>query len=180
MALISRAEAARQMGVSVQAVYKAIREGRLTAIEDNDGKTVINGDTLVEEWNKKTEFRRVRTSLSENNNDKKLVVMPSVRKSKTKEAIPDYEESKARTEHLKAELLELDRQAKEKVLVPAAEVELRWVEIVTIARTKLLGLPSKAKQRIPDLDSNAMACLDDIVREALEELSGEGEELVAV
>ena len=72
MALISRAEAARQMGVSVQAVYKAIREGRLTAIEDNDGKTVINGDTLVEEWNKKTEVRRVRTSLSENKNDKNL------------------------------------------------------------------------------------------------------------
>ena len=176
MALISRAEAARQMGVSVQAVYKAIREGRLTAIEDNDGKTVINGDTLVEEWNKKTEFRRVRTSLSENKNDKKLVVMPSVRKSKTKEAIPDYEESKARTEHLKAELLELDRQAKEKVLVPAAEVELRWVEIVTIARTKLLGLPSKAKQRIPDLDKGAMNLLDEIVRETLEDLAFENVE----
>ena len=180
MALISRSEAARQMGVSIQAVYKAIKEGRLTAIEDNDGKIVINGDTLVEEWNKKSAFRRVRTSTPANKNEKNLVVMPSVRRSKTREAIPDYEESKARTEHLKAELLELDRQAKEKVLVPAAEVELQWVEIVTIARTKLLGLPSKAKQRIPDLDSNAMACLDDIVREALEELSGEGEELVAV
>jgi len=180
MALISRSKAAQLMGVSVQAVYKAIKEGRLTAIEDNDGKIVINGDTLVEEWNKKSAFRRVRTSVSANKNPQNLVVMPPTRRSKTKEAIPDYEESKARTEHLKAELLELDRQAKEKVLVPAAEVELRWVEIVTIARTKLLGLPSKAKQRIPDLDSNAMACLDDIVREALEELAGEGEELVTV
>ena len=30
---------------------------------------------------------------------------------------------------------------------------------------------TKAKQRIPDLDTNAMAHLDDIIREALEELA---------
>ena len=60
---------------------------------------------------------------------------------------------------------------KEKELVPMGEVENKWCDIITNARNKLLGIPAKAKQRIPDLDTNAVACLDDIVREALEELS---------
>ena len=50
-------------------------------------------------------------------------------------------------------------------------LELKWCDIISNARTKLLGIPAKAKQRIPDLDTNAMSCLDDIVREALEDLS---------
>ena len=40
----------------------------------------------------------------------------------------------------------------------------------------MLGIPTKAKQRIPDLDGAAMACLEDIVRETLEDLAGEAEE----
>ena len=96
--------------------------------------------------------------------------------SRTKEYIPDYDESRARTEHLKAELLEIDRQQKQGKLVPTAEVEAKWLEIITMARGKMLGIPSKAKQRIPDLDTAAMKALEDIVRETLEDLSGDAEE----
>lgn len=166
MALITRKQAAEKMGVTIQAVYGAIKEGRLTAMEDDKGKIVINSETMVAEWNKKSAFRRVRTT-SKNSN----VVVHKSRLSKTNESIPEYEDSKARTEHLKAELLELDRKVKEKELVPMDEVENKWCDIITTARTKLLGISSKAKQRIPDLDANAVSCLDDIVREALEELS---------
>lgn len=95
--------------------------------------------------------------------------------SRTSESIPDYDESRARTEHLRAELLELDRQQKEGLLVETEKVEHEWVEIVTRARTKLLGIPTKAKQRIPDLDTDAIGVLDDIVREALEDLAVDGE-----
>jgi len=35
----------------------------------------------------------------------------------------------------------------------------------------MLGIPTKAKQRIPDLDTDAMGVLEDIVRETLEDLS---------
>ena len=35
----------------------------------------------------------------------------------------------------------------------------------------MLGVASKAQQRLPDLDVSAVNCIDDIVREALEELS---------
>ena len=166
MPLITRKEAAEKMGVTIQAVYGAIKEGRLTAMTDDKGKIVINSDTLEKEWYSKSAFKRVRTISKDNN-----VVVHRSRLSKTDESIPEYEESKARTEHLKAELLELDRKVKEKELVPMEDVENKWCDIITNARTKLLGIPAKAKQRIPDLDANAVSCLDDIVREALEELS---------
>ena len=165
MPLITRKEAAEKMGVTIQAVYGAIKEGRLTAMTDDKGKIVINSDTLEKEWYSKSAFKRVRTTKDNN------VVVHRSRLSKTDESIPEYEESKARTEHLKAELLELDRKVKEKELVPMEDVENKWCDIITNARTKLLGIPAKAKQRIPDLDANAVSCLDDIVREALEELS---------
>ena len=166
MPLITRKEAAEKMGVTIQAVYGAIKEGRLTAMTDDKGKIVINSDTLEKEWYSKSAFKRVRTISKDNN-----VVVHKSRLSKTDESIPEYEESKARTEHLKAELLELDRKVKENELVAMEEVENKWCNIITNARNKLLGIPAKAKQRIPDLDTNAVACFDDIVREALEELS---------
>jgi len=165
MPLISRKEAAEQMGVTVQAVYGAIKEGRLTAMEDDRGKIVINSDTMKDEWTKKSAFKRMRREAATNRNAKKT------RNSKTNESIPDYEESKARTEHLKAELLELERKQKEQDLVSMSEVKISWENVITTARTKLLGVPSKAKQRIPDLDTNAMSHLEDIIREALEELA---------
>ena len=67
--------------------------------------------------------------------------------------------------------MELERKQKEDDLVSMDEVRTSWENIIATARTKLLGVPTKAKQRIPDLDTNAMAHLDDIIREALEELA---------
>ena len=85
--------------------------------------------------------------------------------------VPDYNESRARTEHLKAELLELERAEKEGELVRADEVAKKWGEVVAIARTKVMGIPSKAKQRIPEIPADAFVALEEIVREALEDLA---------
>ena len=60
MALITRKEAAEQMGVTIHAVYMAIKQGRLTAITDNQGKTVINSDTMYQEWTGKSAFRKMK------------------------------------------------------------------------------------------------------------------------
>ena len=117
MPLITRKEAAEKMGVTIQAVYGAIKEGRLTAMTDDKGKIVINSDTLEKEWYSKSAFKRVRTTSKDNN-----VVVHRSRLSKTDESIPEYEESKERTENLKAELLELDRKVKESELVPMEDV----------------------------------------------------------
>ena len=122
-----------------------------------------------DEWTQKSAFKRMRKAQEASQSLKQPT--KKVRNSKTHESIPEYEESKARTEHLKAELLELDRKQKEQLLVSAAEVKNSWAQIISLARTKVLGIPSKAKQRIPDLDTSAMTCLEDIVRESLEDLA---------
>lgn len=171
MALVTQAEAARILGISRQAVSLAIKAGRIQTRLDSEGKKMIDGSTLAADYRKKTQARKAspkRKALQAS--------QPSPRMGKTQEYIPDYDESRARTEHLKAELLELDRKQKEGLLVPAADVEAKWIEIVTLARSKTLGIPSKAKQRIPDLDVGAMATLEDIVRETLEDLASEAGE----
>ena len=160
MALITRKQAAEEMGVTIQAVYMAIKQGRLTAIKDNQGKIVINSDTMKNELTKKSEPKLI-----------KKIEHKTYKSSQSETEYPEYGESKARTEHLKAELLELERQEKEKSLVPVEEVNNTWQKIITNTRNKLLGVPSKAQQRLPDLDNSAVSCIDDIIREALEELS---------
>ena len=52
MALISRSEAARLKNVTPQAVYKAINQGRLTPVVDNDGKVMLDKDAFVDDWEK--------------------------------------------------------------------------------------------------------------------------------
>ena len=166
MTLLTKTEASRVLGVSRQSIYNAIKERRLSVVVDADGTEKIDSNTMREEWAKNTQ---TRINVGPVRQQEKQPRAP--RLGKTQESIPDYVESRARTEHLKAELLELERQQKEGLLVKAEEVELKWVEIVTLARTKIMGIPTKAKQRIPDLDTDAVTMLEDIVRETLEDLA---------
>jgi hypothetical protein len=174
--MITRAEAARALGVSKEAVYKAVKDGRLSYKDCVDGTVSVNSETMREEWARNTQTRigigpKPASDGGERPALRNREERMSPRITKTNEAIPDYDESRARTEHLKAELLELDRKQKEGLLVPVADVEAKWVEIAVLVRTKVLGIPTKAKQRIPDLDVDAITALDDIVRETLEELA---------
>lgn len=155
-----------------EAVYQAIKKGRIAVYPDKKGTPMLDGDTLVKAWNKNTQ-RPVAVKIPDKPPANRTT---EERMSRTQEYVPDYDESRARTEHLKAELLEIDRQQKQGKLVPVEEVEAKWLEIVSLARGKMLGIPTKAKQRIPDLDEAAMKALQDIVRETLEDLSGGKEE----
>jgi hypothetical protein len=190
MALISKADAARALGVTSEAVYAAIRTNRLSVVRTGDGRELVNSATMREEWDRNTQKRIGRgpkppAGTTERTPKRPGELTPNERRDQqadsgrnladTNEAIPDYNESRARTEHLKAELLELERKEKERILVKAEEVEAKWVEIITMARTKILGIPTKAKQRIPDLDTDAISLLDDIVRETLEDLAAKSD-----
>ena len=57
MALISRSEAARALGVSPEAVYAAVKSGRLSVKKDSSGKPVVDSETMREEWAKNTQTR---------------------------------------------------------------------------------------------------------------------------
>tara|TARA_R100000234_G_C4998201_1_gene179021 strand:+ start:95 stop:595 length:501 start_codon:yes stop_codon:yes gene_type:complete len=161
MALISRSEAARLKNVTPQAVYKAINQGRVTPVVDNDGKVMLDKDAFESDWEKTYHPNQM----------KKVNNYHKPRQKAVSSNIPAYEESRARTEHLKAELLEIERKQKEQQLVDSKQVQAKWLEVISIAKNKVLGIPSKAKQRIPELDVSAMNCLEDIVRESLEEIA---------
>ena len=161
MALISRSQAARLKNVTPQAVYKAINQGRVTPVVDNDGKVMLDKDAFETDWEKTYHPNQMKKANNYHKPRQKAVITD----------IPAYEESRARTEHLKAELLDIERKQKEQQLVDSKQVQAKWLEVISIAKNKVLGIPSKAKQRIPELDVSAMNCLEDIVRESLEEIA---------
>ncbi len=69
---------------------------------------------------------------------------------------------------------ELDLRKREGELVSAVEVEQRWATIATQIRTALLGLPTRARQRVPQLTAKDALALDALVRQALEALADHG------
>jgi hypothetical protein len=87
-----------------------------------------------------------------------------------------YAKSRAYKEHYLAKQAEQDFLLKAGNLVPVEDVKKQWTQVATIVRTKVLGIPSKAKQRIQDLTSEQYMVLEDLVREVLEDLSSAPEE----
>lgn len=87
------------------------------------------------------------------------------------EDLPDYNVSRARSEYEKANLLELDRKTKEGHLLRRDDVEQAWGGAVNITRTRLLGVASTARQRIPHLETEEVELITTLIREALEELA---------
>jgi phage terminase Nu1 subunit (DNA packaging protein) len=71
----------------------------------------------------------------------------------------------------RAQLARLDVQERTGELVQAAEVKARWAQIVTISRNKILGIPHRIKDRIPDLTIDQVKAIQQLVEEALEDLA---------
>ena len=159
---ISFADLAKMKGVSRSAVSQKKRAGILNgAIVNVNGKDVLNKDEALRLW--ETNMVPHLSNLTKVEGDN--------RKTTNTDEIPDFNTSRSKREAMMARLAEIDVEEREKVLVSAAEVKSSWAQIISLARTKVLGIPSKAKQRIPDLDTSAMTCLEDIVRESLEDLA---------
>ena len=159
---ISFADLAKLKNVSRSAVSQKKRAGILNgAIVNVNGKDVLNKDEALRLW---------ETNMVPHVSNLKNVEGDN-RKTTNTDEIPDFNTSRSKREAMMARLAEIDVEEREKVLVSAAAVKTSWAQIISLARTKVLGIPSKAKQRIPDLDTSAMTCLEDIVRESLEDLA---------
>jgi hypothetical protein len=89
--------------------------------------------------------------------------------------LPDYTESKKKTEYEKGLILELERKQKEGTLLDREEVERSWANAIGRVKSRILATASAAKQRIPHLDPEEVEILKDMLREALFELAAEGE-----
>lgn len=76
---------------------------------------------------------------------------------------------RAQAEH---ETLKVERLKGE--LLERSDVVQGWASIVSAARTRLLGVPSRLRAQYPDMPHEVQSALDDLIREALEELSRDG------
>jgi hypothetical protein len=177
--LISIPEAAALLGLKSRgSIYRKIRKGELDTTPGPDGNPLIERDRLEQRW---AAITRTRTDspqplrpASERTKPAKAKAAKQAPPAQPRELpvdLPAYNDSRARTEYEKANLLELDRKTKEGLLLRREDVELAWGQAVNITRTRLLGVPSTAKQRIPHLEIEEVELLTTLIREALDELA---------
>jgi phage terminase Nu1 subunit (DNA packaging protein) len=147
---------AKRLGVDRTSVFKGIQLGRLTKAvvgRNARGKLyILDVEAAITEW----EGHAARLRLDAKRNGS---ASPS-----------DLARATVRERIARAEKFELETERARRLLVSSSEVKLRWSTHVVAARTKLLGLPSRAKQRLPHLTPADLATLDRLIREALEEL----------
>lgn|GEM_PF-2181717 len=173
--LISVGEAAKVLGLKSRgSIYRKIQRNELETVPGPDGNPLIERDNLEQRW---AAITRTRT-------DSPNPLRPAAERAKPQpkpppppprapepEELPAYNDSRARSEYEKANLLELQRKTQEGLLLRREDVELAWGGAVNITRTRLLGVPSTAKQRIPHLEIEEVELLTTLIREALDELA---------
>lgn len=184
LALLSITEAAKVLGErSRNQLYRKLDSGELASVE-KDGKRYVDSEGLKERW---AAINRQRVDSPRSRRPRPAPAAPSsstpppaepskpARQARpvatADEPAPDYNESRARAEFEKANLLELERKTKEGLLLRREDAEHAWARAVNLTRTKLLGVPSVAKQRIPHLELEEVELLTQLIREALEELA---------
>lgn len=169
--LISVQDAATLLGLKSRgSVYRKIKSGELGTEPGPDGTPLIQRDRLEQRWaaitRKATDSPVPLRAMSERASAAKRQAPPP-----DPADLPDYNESRARSEYEKANLLELQRKTQEGLLLRREDAVQAWNQAVNITRTRLLGVPSTAKQRIPHLEIEEVELLTGLIREALDELA---------
>ena len=194
--LITQAEFARLAGVSRSAVKQAINNALITAVVEQGGKILIDKNAGLQQYQANSRRQRkpkpaapTPATLADETGLELLSWGQAPTETAAKEApstpepqqpdpvkpnretLPEYGKSRARSEYEKANLLELQRKTQEGLLLRREEVDLAWGQAVNITRTRLLGVASAAKQRIPHLEPEEVELITMLVREALDELA---------
>lgn len=182
MNLVSQADFARAIGVDKHSVSAAIKAGRLvkSVTRDEFGTPKINDiEVAKREWLANTDTSMVRKP---QNIDAALArsagrwvdvtapvpgeVPPPLEEGDTAAMSPA--QRKVHWDGLASELK--FRQAAGE-LVAAADVEREFTDRFTVCKTKLLAIPSRAKQEAADLTLAHLALLERLIREACESLA---------
>lgn len=190
--MISLRAYARHRDISVVAVSRAVKAGRLRAsvTHDHRGQPKIANVALADaEWTQNTDLSRApgyvkaRGDQAVQTSAQPSALPDALAGGADPEAGPDLEtpdagvgeltlsQASAEEKRWKAKLAELQYKQRSGELVDAKEMADSVAHVFTVCRTKLLALPSKAKAAIPHLTHVEVATLDELVRQALEELA---------
>lgn len=189
---LSLREFGRQLDVTGEAVRKAIKTGKIPAdCVEHDEKgwpRIIDPARAAASWGRNRDPNQVRDKAAlaagakrgwaarrgedpPAEDDDGSTPAPAGPALSAGSKLPSQTESKAITEAYKARIAKLDYEERVGRLVNAEQVKVGFVNMVTAAKTRLLGVPSKAKARIPTLTVRDIEALEDLIAEALEELS---------
>jgi phage terminase Nu1 subunit (DNA packaging protein) len=146
---------ARHRGVTLQAVQKAVADGRITVDRDEKNRIKVDPKKADAQWARNTQGAKDRTKAP----------------AHTSIEGPSYAESRAVREEYQAKIAKLTFEEMSGKLVDAEEVKKAWTSIIAITKTRLLSVPSKAKSKIPHLTLDDIATLEELIREALSEVA---------
>lgn len=166
----ARAYAAHR-GIDPMAVSRAIKRGRLnkSVIGNGDGTYTIDVDLADREWAENTDLTRAPFEQRDQAPPPPQVASP--------EPVESTVTAAARSKHWEAKHRELKFKEAARELVPAAEMKEALTKVFANCRTRLLALPTRARQALPHLSLADVAAFEALVREALEDLA-EGPELL--
>jgi len=165
------------------AVSRAIARGRLnkSITRDDKGRPWVTDVALADlEWAQNTDYTKAPTYVKEREAARaEALSAPALTVAEPDDATPEVEElepatisdATARLKSAQADLAELKFKEAAKELVPASVVESRMSNVFAQCRTRLLALPSRARQTLPHLTASDLIALEAIVREALESLA---------
>jgi hypothetical protein len=160
---------ARHRGCALNAVQEAIRSGRLTkSVKRVKGRPpqIANVAAADAEWAASTYSDRVPLT-------GRTAPHPSPPELPPITGVHDLAEARARHEAARASLTEIELAERRGELVPTKDVEARLVGEFTRCKTKLLGIPSRARQQDPGLTTVQLALIEGLIREALDDLASD-------
>lgn len=173
---------ARRRGISVQAVLRAIKSGRLKrCLILIEGKPQIADPDLADrELDANTDHSKapdyVKARADQARASAAAVSAPPPPAAPVQSDLSGGDtpttlsEASAEEKRWRAKLAELEYRKKMGELVDAEEMKTVLADAIVRCKAKLLAIPSKAKAQIPDLTIGDVATLERIIRESLEEL----------
>lgn len=148
-ATLTRRDLAKRLDVHMQTITKWEREGLPIASRGRKGRPSLYAIDAVKAWLTAREGSGAGSG----------------------SAFSRYQDAHARQRTALAELAELQLEERRGRLVDAQVMHAKLTDVFARCRTKLLGLPSKAKLGLPHLTHGDVLALDAMVREALEDLA---------
>lgn len=137
----------------------------------NDGGQIVDPDLADREWDRKTDLSRAPVYVRERAAARSPAAPAVAEADDDGEAVLDMADASAREKHWRAKLAELKFKEAAGELVPAAGVKAELESVFRSCRTKLLGIPSRARAAMPGLSLADVAKIEAFVREALEDLA---------
>lgn len=147
--LVTRRQLADVLGVHMQTITKWEREGLPIAERGRRGRPSRYDLGAIRAW------RQAKEAAGASGGS----------------AFQQYQAAHARQRSALAELAELQLEERRGRLVDAQVMHTKITDVIVRSRTKLLGVPSKAKLALPHLTTADVLTIDRIMRESLEDLA---------